>query len=267
MAGSGSAPARIGEPVRPAAGGEHAEARGRLTVRVAHAQAAALRARAEHRTARHDLPAGGAHVLGVGARDGREVDDAGGRRVQAGDPGDMGLDLAQLRLGDAAQAGHGVGRAAALELVQARQLVRGQRDDQLAVGVRGDAARLAVGVQLARAGDAQARLERARLVVDAGVDDAAVVARLVEADDGLALQHAEAAAGVAGEELARDRHADDAPADDDEVALLGRGTRGTRRARRAVVPPRTGLVCQVIHRESRGSAAIPAADGHISNGP
>ena len=71
-----------------------------------------------------------------------------------------------------------VGAAAALELVQARELALVQRDDDLAAALDGDAALLAVVVQARGALDAQARLQRARLVVDAGVDDPGVVAGL-----------------------------------------------------------------------------------------
>src|SRR5947199_286533 len=78
----------------------------------------------------------------------------------------------------AAQAGDRVGASAALELVQARALALVQRDDDLAAALDGDAALLAVVVQPRGALDAQARLQRPRLVVDPGVDDPGVVAGL-----------------------------------------------------------------------------------------
>jgi hypothetical protein len=205
-----------------------------------------------HGAARDDAAARRLHVLGERAGDGREVDHAGGGRVQAGDARDVRLDLAQLRPGEPAQAGHPVGGAAALELVEAGELLLVEGDDELAVAAGGDPADVAVLVQPAGAVDAQAGLERAGLVVDARVDDAAVVARLVEADDVLALEHAEGAAGMAPEQLAGDGQADDARADDDEVASLGR--RGARHA-----AARAGLVCQVIHKEPESEAAIHAA--------
>ena len=78
----------------------------------------------------------------------------------------------RLDLGDLVRARGGAGRgprsrAAALELVEARQLVLGGGDDQLAVAARLDPALVAVGVELARALDAEPRLERAGRVVDA----------------------------------------------------------------------------------------------------
>ena len=96
-----------------------------------------------------------------------------------------------------AQAGHAVGLAAALELVQAVQLGGVGRDDHLAAALVRDAPLLAVLVHLARALDAQAGLERAGRVVDAGVDHAGVVAGLMRADLGLALEHAHRRARVA----------------------------------------------------------------------
>ena len=85
-------------------------------------------------------PPRAAHVVGHGARDGAEVDDAGVGRVQAGDARAVGLELGDLLGAQAAQAGHLVGAAAALELVQARQLALVQRDDDLAAALDGDAA-------------------------------------------------------------------------------------------------------------------------------
>ena len=87
------------------------------------------------------------------------------------------------------------------------------------------AALFAVLVHLARALDAQARLQRAGHVVDAGVDHAGVVAGLVGADVGLALEHAHRRAWIARDQLARDRETDDPAADDRQVAALGRARR------------------------------------------
>ena len=81
----------------------------------------------------------------------------------------------------------------------------------------GIAVLLAELVQLARALDAQPRLERARRVVDARVDDSAVVAGLVEADVVLLLEDDDRAARVAAVQLARDREPEDAGADDGDV--------------------------------------------------
>src|ERR671935_2277875 len=94
-------------------------------------------------------------------------------------------------------AGAPVGAAPPLELVEAFELGGVERDDELAAALDRDVVALAERVELRRAVDAQPRLERPRRVVDAGVDDAAVVAGLVRAELGLAVDHGEAEARVA----------------------------------------------------------------------
>lgn len=70
------------------------------------------------------------------------------------------------------------------------------------------------------AGDGQARFQRAGLVVEAGVEDAAVMAALMGADVVFLFQHGDARVGKAPREFAGRGKADDAAADDDE-ALAG----------------------------------------------
>ena len=65
----------------------------------------------------HDAAAG-LQLRGERAGDAGEVDDPGLRRVQPGDPGGVRLELADPVRADAPQAGHAVGAAAALELVE-----------------------------------------------------------------------------------------------------------------------------------------------------
>src|SRR5579862_4935338 len=62
------------------------------------------------------------------------------------------------------------------------------RHHELAAAPMADAACAAQGVQLLAPGDAQSRFERARAVVDAGVDDFAVAAAGAAADLGAALE-------------------------------------------------------------------------------
>src|ERR1035438_1908458 len=90
----------------------------------------------------------------------------------------MGLQLSDSVRVDASQTGHPVGPAPAFELVQTCQLGGVGRDDHLPAADARDAALLAVVIHLARSLHAQARLQRAGLVVDAGVDNAGVVAAL-----------------------------------------------------------------------------------------
>jgi len=83
------------------------------------------------------------------------------------------LDRCDLVAVDPFQAGDPVGFTAALQLVQPRKLGFVGGDDQLAAGMEGNPALLAVVAQLPRSLDAEPRLQRTRLVVDAGVHDAA----------------------------------------------------------------------------------------------
>ena len=168
-----------------------------------------------HVDAGADLAAVGLDVAGVGRGDRGEVHDPGLRGVQRRQARGRGLDLAQLLRPDAAQAGHAVLARAALELVQPRQVRVAHRDDDLPAGLRGDPMVGAVGVQRVRALAAQPRLQRPGRVVDALVDDAAVVGGLVRAEPVLALEHEHAAA--AQRERPRRGQADDPPADDRDV--------------------------------------------------
>ena len=172
-----------GEPVGPGAGADDRRARPRRPVAVARSARGppALRSRPP-RSRSITLPPAAARSAGVGGGDPREVDDPGLGRVQGGEPGGVRLDLAQP---GARRPGAAPARRwrdpAALELVEALELVLGGGDDQLAAAGRRDPALVAVRVQLPRPGDAEARLQRAGLVVDAGVDDAAGVAGLMGA--------------------------------------------------------------------------------------
>ena len=76
---------------------------------------------------------------------------------------------------------------------------------------------VAVGVQLLAAGGAELGLQGARGVVDAGVDDAGVVAGLVEGDLRLAFEDEDARVRVAVQQLSGRRQAEDAGADDGDV--------------------------------------------------
>ena len=128
-------------------------------------------------------------VGGVGGGDRAEVDHAGGRRMQRCEAARRGLDRAHLVGPDAREAGNAVGARPALEVVEALQVGGPGRDHELAAALRGDPALVAVRVQRRRAFHAQPRLQRARLVVEAGVDDAAVVRRLMGAERPLPLEH------------------------------------------------------------------------------
>jgi hypothetical protein len=183
--------------------------------------------------AEQQAPAALAHLAGERVGDAGEVDDARGGGVQGGDAAAVRLHLGQPRGVQAPQPGHAVGAPSTLELVERAELARPGRDDDLAAALVGDPALLAQVLHEPRALDAQARLERPGGVVDARVQDAAVVAGLVAADLGLALEHRHAPARVAQDQLARDGQPDDARADDDDVGV-GRAHPRSKRQRSSV---------------------------------
>ena len=102
--------------------------------------------------------------------------------MDARDAGRVRLDLAQLVALDPTQARHAVRRRPPLELAQAVELRRVERDDELPALAQRQPTLGAVGAQELAAAPAETRLERSRRVVDACVDDAAVVTGLVERD-------------------------------------------------------------------------------------
>ena len=91
-------------------------------------------------------------------------------------------------------------------------------DDELAAIVVVHAACLAIGIQRAIAGHAEARLETARRVVEPGVDDAAVARRGDGAGVGFGLEQQHFAARQ--RQRARDRESDDACANDHAFDLI-----------------------------------------------
>jgi hypothetical protein len=141
--------------------------------------------------------------------------------VQPVDAACVRLDLGDLIGPDPAQPRDAVGSSSALELVQPLQLGAVGGDDDLAAALAGQALALAVLVHLVGPLHAQPSLQRAGDVVDAGVDHARVVPRLVDGELRLALEHADARAGTASQQLAGDREAEDAAADHGDVAAVG----------------------------------------------
>jgi hypothetical protein len=114
---------------------------------------------AVHTVARQHVATSGADVVRIGSHHARVVDDAGIGRKQRLDAHAMGLDLTQAFGSDHLQALDAVRQATLQQVLQSRELVLGVRDDDFAAAIGGDALLLAVGVHLALALDAQARLE------------------------------------------------------------------------------------------------------------
>src|SRR5439155_22535045 len=102
-----------------------------------------------------DRAAGFAEVVRERAGHRDEVGDSRVRRVQRGEPARVRLDARQARGVEAFEAGHAVGAAAALELVERAELARLGGDDDLAAALVGDRVLLAERVELAGPLDAQ----------------------------------------------------------------------------------------------------------------
>ena len=94
-----------------------------------------------------------------------------------------------------------------------------RRDDELAAARVGHTVLLRRIVEQAAPCDAQRRLQRARRIVEAGVDDAAVVGAGVEARARVPFEHADRAAALRRSARAAARP-DHARADDDHIDLL-----------------------------------------------
>ncbi len=118
---------------------------------------------------------------------------------------------------------------------------------------------VAVLVQRGSALGAELGLQRTRLVVDARVDDAGVVAGLVDGDVGLALEHEHARSGLAQQQLARGGEAEDSGPDDDDVPGLHQWIAGSGTPpapwRKSKSQPSWGL------GDVRGEQALVAAGG------
>ena len=117
------------------------------------------------------------------------VDDPGLGHLEAGDPGSRRLDLGDLLSRQSPQAGQAVGVTTPFQFRQGRQLLLACCNDELAATLVGDLVALAEPVELLAAGGTGRRLGGAWAVVEAGMDNAAVVAGLVACRAGFGLEH------------------------------------------------------------------------------
>ncbi len=167
-----------------------------------------------HRRPESDRAAARLQVVAEGPRDRAVVGDRGRRGVQPGDAGRMGLDLPQLVPLEPSHSRHAVLGRAPLELSQAADLGLFDGHDELAAFLVGDPPFRAVRVELRNPEAAEAGLQRAGRVVDPGVHDAAVAARLVRRDVGLLFEHRHRRVRAQLGQAARDSEPDDPGADD-----------------------------------------------------
>ena len=167
------------------------------------------------RRAQREHAAGMLEVAEVGEHQGMAVDDAGDAREQRRLGLQGRLQRACFLAAQPAQALDAVRRGALCDRAQLGYLARAASDDELAATAMADAAGLAIRVQRPPAGDAERGLQRARRVIQAGVDDLAVARAGAVADAAARFEH-ERFPPVQGE-LARAGEADHARADDDGI--------------------------------------------------
>ena len=149
--------------------------------------------------------------------DGGVVGDSRGGHDQGLQAGGVRFDLAQFFWTDHAQAGQAVGFSALAQFFETREFVGFGRDDYFAADFVRDVVLAAELDHGGGAGDAESRLQRTGLVVEAGVDDAAVVSALVAGDAVFFLQNQKPQMGKAARDFERDGEADHTAADDDYV--------------------------------------------------
>lgn len=155
---------------------------------------------------------------------------------------------------EALDAGQAVGPAAALEFVEGRQLALIQCHNDLAAALERDAVLLAESSQRLAADGAIARLGGAGLVVEARVDDAAVVPGLMLGEGPFGLEEQKRNAKVFGERQRRCQP-DDAAANDGDVAIGGHDVR--RRERRGIAAALVSLKPQATVAVNRKRSPAP----------
>ena len=156
------------------------------------------------------------------------LDDPGQWRPERGGCGDGRLTAPDEFTVDDFEIAGAVGAAARGQRLELRDLVRPAAGDQLAAARVRHAVPGAEPIERVAPLDAQAGLERAVRVVDAGVDHAAVVGARLHSGPRLPLQHAGGAPAAGGG--AGDCQADDTPAHDCDIHMFHGACR--RRQRR-----------------------------------
>ena len=166
-----------------------------------------------------DLAAAGLQALGQARADLLEIDDARVVHHDSRDAGRVRFDLAQP-FGAHQLAGHTVGHAAPVEVVQPAQLGFVQRHDHLAAQLVGDPFFPAEGDHSLPAGPAGGCLQRTGLVIDARVQHPRVVPCLVLRQPGLLFHDGDAPVRKAAAQLKSGGQPDNATADDSYIKIM-----------------------------------------------
>ncbi len=159
--------------------------------------------------------------------EGVAVEDAGGRRVEGGRGGDLGLDHRDLGLErrdlggrDQARVAHAIAVRRGEEIFQERRLFPVGGHDQLAQPLVGDVICLEKIVQEIPAAHAQPGFQRVLGIIETGVNDLAVAARSLPSERGMALHHDNGAFPEPLRERVRDGQSDRPRADDQKIGFF-----------------------------------------------
>jgi hypothetical protein len=170
-----------------------------------------------------DLAAPPGNRLRECSSDFREIHDCGLRYVEGSQSARMRLDLSEALGAHRDDSVDGVGLPSPLKFRECRQLVILSGDDELAANPQRNPVRAAEFAQQGASLDTEARLQRPGRIVDAGVDDTAVMARLVSGHAVLLLDDGDLAVGMNPAHSLRGGKADDSSADDRDVGLFRHG--------------------------------------------
>ncbi len=152
--------------------------------------------------------------------DGLVIDDAFLRDAEGGEAGGMGFDLADLGGVEPLEAFEAVLLAADFEVTQALDFGFCGGDNDLAADLMGDGVLATEFGHEPDSADGEAGFQRTGLVVEAAVEDAAVVRALVAAGAILFFKDANGCTGLADEQFTGCGQADDTAPDDDEVVFF-----------------------------------------------
>ena len=159
-----------------------------------------------HCTGHAELAAAVLEELGVHPTDLSVVGDRRRWDMERPEPAGVGLDLPELAgVEEETHTDQAIGLGSPPELIESGELVLRGREDQLPAYLVRYAMVATEPEHLLRPRHAEAGLERAGLVVDARVDDPAVVAALVARDLILLVEDGEAQSRVAARNLQRHR--------------------------------------------------------------
>ena len=181
---------------------------------------------ADYGGAGKNVAAGRLELAGVGVGHAHIVHNAGMRRPQGAHAGGVGFNLRQPFRADNLQVGNAVGYAPLVEVLQPSQLAFVGGDNHLAAGVVFNFVAVAEVNETVFAGHAEPGFPGAGTVVDAGVNDAAVVPGLVLRQARLFLNDGHAQIGAAFQQLHGRGQPDDAAAHDAHIVDTGFQGRG-----------------------------------------